>query len=122
MSHTPIYPILMDSVAVDIFHMNPIVIDGKTIDCFVLIVDRLTGWIVAFPESKNGLTAKKIATHTTLHHCNFFGIPRVITSDKGQPFASIFWKTLCAKLGVTNAYCHARFHQGNGRPKLPEKL
>jgi hypothetical protein len=107
----------MDNVAVDVFYMNPV-----KFDCMIVIVDRHSGWVVAFPESRVGLTAKRVARETLLHHWNLFGIPRVVVSDKGPQFAAAFWKTLCGHMGVQNAYCHAGYHQGNGRAEVAGKI
>jgi len=45
-----------------------------------------------------------------------------VVSDKGPQFAAAFWKTLCGHLGVQNAYCHAGYHQGNGRAEVAGKI
>ena len=44
-----------------------------------------------------------------------FGIPSVITSDRGSQFISSWWRTLCARLGVRVAYSQAHRPQANGR-------
>ena len=61
MEHHPIPEKIMDSVALDIFSMPPLLSEGKSYDCFVLCVDILSGWMVAIPESKAGLTGEKVA-------------------------------------------------------------
>ena len=45
----------------------------------------------------------------------YFGIPSVITSDQGPQFASAWWKTMCARLGIRMAYSQAHRPQANGR-------
>ena len=90
----------MANVAVDVFYMNPIKFEGKLFDCMVVIVDRHSGWVIAFPESRVGLTAKRVARQTLFHHWDLFGIPRIVVSDKGPQFAAAFWKTLCSNMGV----------------------
>ena len=102
--------------------MNSIKYDGKEYDALVIIVDRLTGWITAIPESRNGLTARRVARQILFHHWDFFGVPRVVVSDKGPQFASAFWKTLCSHLGIQNAFCHVGYHQGNGRAEVAGKI
>ena len=119
---TPIFPVPMDNIAVDVFYMNPITFEGREYDALILIVDRLTGWITAFPENRKGLTASRVARQTIFHHWDLFGVPRVVVSDKGPQFASSFWKTLCSLLGVQNAFCHVGHHQGNGRAEVAGKV
>ena len=122
MTSTLIPPVPMDNIAIDIFYMNPVTHESSTFDCFVLIVDRHSGWIVAFPENRVGLTAKRVARQTLLHHWDLFGLPRIVVSDKGPQFAAAFWKTLCSQLGIKNAFCHAGYHQGNGRAEVAGKV
>ena len=54
----------MDNIAVDVFYMDPVKFEGKEYDCFVLIVDRHSGWVVAFSEHRQELTAKRVALQT----------------------------------------------------------
>ena len=122
MSSTPIPPTPMDNIAIDIFYMNPVKYHGRILDAMVIIVDRHSGWITAFPENRKGLTARKIARQCFLHHWDIFGIPRVVTSDRGPQFASNFWKALCAHFGVQNVFCHVGWHQGNGRAEVAGKI
>ena len=122
MKATLVPPVPMDNIAVDVFYMNPVKYEGMEYDCFVLIVDRHSGWVVAFPEHRAGLTARRVARQALLHHCDIFGTPRVVVSDKGPQFAASFWKTLCSHFGVQTAFCHAGYHQGNGRAKVAGKL
>lgn len=43
------------------------------------------------------------------------GIPSIVTSDQGPQFISPWWTTLCARLGIRQAYSQAYHHQANGR-------
>ena len=72
---TLIPPIPMDNIAVDVFYMDPAKFEGQEYDCFVLIVDRHSGWVVAFPEHRLGLTARRVARQAMLHHWNFLASP-----------------------------------------------
>ena len=83
--------------------MNPIKFEGKLFDCMVVIVDRHSGWVIAFPESRVGLTAKRVARQTLFPHWDLFAIPRIVVSDKGPQFAAALWKTLCSHMDVKNA-------------------
>ena len=55
----------MWSVCLDILSMPPVEWEGDEFDCFLMCVDRLTGWMVARPSQKQGLTGKK-AVHLLL--------------------------------------------------------
>ena len=90
---TPIPPVLMDNVAIDIFAMPPEKFAGVTYDCFTACVDRLSGWFIAFPMSRKGLTAEAVAKKIYHRAWSIFGVPRVITSDQGPQFAAAWWRT-----------------------------
>ena len=108
-------PVLMDSVAIDIFSMPPATFEGTNFDCFVACVDRLSGWIVAFPATRRGLTANFVAKQMFHRAWSLFGVPTKITSDQGPQFAAAWWQTLCGCLGIRQAFAQAYHHQANGR-------
>ena len=112
---TPIPPRLMDSVALDVFNMEPTRFNGVEYNCLVLCVDRQSGWIVASPQQRKGLTAKKVALDMLDRAWGPFGVPSIVTSDRGPQFAGAWWTTMCAGLGIRVAHAHAYHHQGNGR-------
>jgi hypothetical protein len=47
-----------------------------------------------------------------------FGIPSIITSDRGPQFAGAWWTTICAQVGIRRAYSQAYHHQANGRAEV----
>ena len=51
----------MDSVALDVFYMDPAKHQGQEFDCMVLCVDRESGRIVPSPQRPKGMTARKVA-------------------------------------------------------------
>ena len=111
---TPVQPYLMNSVAIDLVFMPETTCDGQTYDIMALCVDRESGWIVATPHLNKGLTAEKVAREM-YKQWSFFGIPSVVTSDRGSHFTSGWWTGLCAALGVRVAYGQAYHHQANGK-------
>ena len=115
---SPIPPYLMANVAIDVFNMPTVKVEGKTFDCMVVCVDRLSGWIVAIPELKNGLTGVKVAKAMLRSQWRPFGIPSRITSDQGSQFVNQWWKTMCAMLGVNHVYTQPYHHQANGRAEM----
>ena len=118
---TPVPPVLMDSVGVDIFNMPPAKFEGVTYDCFVACVDRLSGWIIAIPLSRTGLTAQVVGKEIYHRAWSMFGVPRIISSDQGPQFAAAWWRTLCGCLGVRQAFAQAYHSQANGRAEVAGK-
>ena len=107
----------MASVALDLFSLPKVEKDGKVYDSILLCVDRQSGWIVAVPCAKKGLTGKKAAL-LMLEKWEMFGIPDTIVSDKGQQFVSAWWRTLCAGLGIRQSFSLVYRSQTNGRAEV----
>ena len=83
MDSTPIPPMVMQSVALDLFSMPPVEWEGSTYDTMVVCVDRHSGWVVAIPCLGKGLTGSKVAKLMLQHQWRPFGVPSIITSDLG---------------------------------------
>jgi hypothetical protein len=115
---TPIPPRLFFSVSIDIFSLPSTVWEGQEFDCVVLCVDRLSGWMVAKPSQKLGLTSEKAAHLMMDDGWNIFGVPSIVTSDQGPQFAGMWWKTMCQRLGVRQAFSQAHRPQANGRAEV----
>jgi len=111
---TPIPPYLMASVSVDLFSLPEVRHEGKRYDTIGVCVDRQSGWIIAAPFLNKGLTSERVAKEM-YKQWDMFGIPTIVTSDRGPHFAGGWWRTLCGKLGVRVAYSQAYHHQANGR-------
>ena len=125
--HCPIPPKAMESVAIDIFNMPATTSENQNFDCMACCVDRHSGWIVAIPLQYAGLTGPKLAQAMLKNAWRPFGIPSLITSDQGSQFISSWWNTMCARLGIRQAFSQAYHHQANGRAEragqqLMEKL
>ena len=105
----------MASVALSIFDMPPVSHEGSTYNAIMLAVDRHSGWVVAVPCKKQGLTGAKVAKLMVAHQWRTFGVPSVITTDQGAQFTSSWWQSMCAMLGIRQAWSQAYFHNTNGR-------
>ena len=81
-------------------------------------VDRRSGWIVAGTNLNQGFIAAMVAKAMLLNAWRTFGIPSVISSDRGPHFVSAWWKTLCAHMGIRQAFSQAYHHQANGRAEV----
>ena len=105
----------MHSVCLDIFSMPPTAWEEVEFDSLLLCVDRLSGWIVACPTQKQGLTAQKAAHLMLEHGWGPFGVPATIHSDQGPQFVGQWWKTMCARLGIHQTYSQPHRPRANGR-------
>ena len=90
-------------------------------DAFLLCVDRLSGWIVCKCTQKLGLTAEKAAHLMMDDGWDIYGIPHVIASDRGPQFIGIWWRTMCQRLGIRQAFSQAHRPQANGRAERAGK-
>src|SRR5574338_495835 len=95
----PVPEKIMTSVALDIFSLPPVKWEGKGYDSLLLCVDCMSGWIIARPCNKVGLTAESSARLMLDNAWETFGIPSIITSFQGPQFSGQWWKTMCARLG-----------------------
>ena len=88
---------------------------GVKVDYAMVIVCRLTGYILAIPCRQEGLTSQK-ATDLFLQYCAFFtGMPRKIHSDDQSIVSSDFFDALCGLAGITQAKSIVYTPQSNGR-------
>ena len=117
---TPVPDRCMVHVAIDLFSIAPTTHQGHSYDSILVCVDRLSGWTIAVPCEKKGLTSEK-AAQLMLEKWEMFGIPEVITSDQGQHFVGAWWQNMCARLGVRQAHGIAYRSQTNGRAEVAGK-
>lgn len=96
--------------------------EGEMYDCFLMCVDRHTGWMVAKPTQKLGLTGKKAAHLLLDSSWGEMGIPAIITADQGSQFISQWWETMCARLGIRLAFSQAHRPQANGRAEVAGRV
>ena len=116
----------MRSVAMDIFAMPEVTVEGETYNCVILAVDRHSGYIVAVPGKKSkkkdkkdkhgvGLQAKTVANAMIRHWLLIFDVPAVICSDRGSQFVGTWFKTMCKHMGIRHAKTLAYLRRSNGR-------
>jgi hypothetical protein len=106
------------SVCVDIFSMPPVEWRGESFDAMLVCVDRATNWILAKPTLQEGLTGEKAANLLLDGGWGEVAVPYVITSDQGSQFTSQFFRTICARLGIRQAFSQAHRPQANGRAEV----
>ena len=110
----------MVSVALDVFSLPRVEYGRKGYDSLLVCVDRQSGWIVAVPCEKTGLTGKRAAL-MMLEKWEMFGIPDTVVSDRGPQFVSAWWRTMCAGLGIRKAHGISYRSQTNGRAEVAGK-
>ena len=119
----------MGSVAMDVFAMPEVTVEGETYDCVILAVDRHSGYIVAVPGKKSkkkdkkdkhgvGLQAKTVANAMIRHWLTIFDVPAVICSDQGSQFVGTWFKTMCKHMGIRHAKTVAYHSRSNGQAEV----
>jgi hypothetical protein len=76
------------------------------------VVDRTTRWPEAFPLAS--ITAADCAKAFFSGWVARFGVPAVITSDRGAQFTSSLWAALCQLLNISHSTTTANHPQSNG--------
>jgi len=76
------------------------------------IVDRTTRWPEAIPLSS--ISAADCAAALFSGWVQRFGLPSIITSDRGPQFTSGLWAALCSLLSITHVPTTAYHPQANG--------
>jgi len=112
----PIPQDIFSSICMDFLELEPCTgSDGKEYNYVWVIVCRLSGYILAIPCQKTGLTAISLA-QLFLERCiPFMGIPNEIISDQDHLISSKFFSTLCGLLGIEQHFSIIYRPKGNGR-------
>jgi hypothetical protein len=90
-------------------------LDGSTFDYILIIVCRLSGFVLGLPCKKDGLSAEIVARMFLKHVVAIFGIPHEIMSDCDHLINSRFMNTLCALAGIVQHTSIIYRPRGNGR-------
>ena len=113
---TPVPDQPMMDIALDVVHLGEDKTwDGRVVDSCLVVVDRHSGWVDAYPVAKKGLTAKSTALLMYHRWLSTFGLPRTICSDLGAQFKAAWWRTFCALQGVHHARAVSYHSRSNGR-------
>ncbi len=76
------------------------------------IIDRMSKWMEAIPLSETSTAAcAKALTFTWISR---FGVPQMITSDRGLQFTSNLWFQLCKMLNVSHKQTTAYHPESDG--------
>ena len=115
----------MRSVAMDVFAMPAVTVEGEKYDCIISAVDRHSGYIVAVRGKKSkekdkkdkhgvGLQAKTVIQAMIRHWLTIFDVPAVICSDRGREFVGSWFQSMCKHMGIRHAKTVADHSRSNG--------
>ena len=111
----PIPSQVFQSLAMDFLSLPTCTYRNITCDFCFVVVDRLSGYIVAAPCTKKGLTAQD-AAHLFLDKCvHFMGLPLEILSDNDNLLTSEFFQEICRNVGIVQHRAIRYRPKGNGR-------
>jgi transposase InsO family protein len=113
--HTQIQPIQLPAkrfshVHIDIVGPLPASPGGCT--HLLTMVDRSTRWAEAVPLVNTSTSSCAAAFFNSW--VSRFGVPAVLTSDRGVQFSSAVWGELCTTLGISHRLTTAYHPQANG--------
>ena len=115
-SPQPVPEHLGESIAVDVVSLPTArTWDGNVVDAAIVVVDRHSGWVEAWPVAKKGLTAKVVGRLLADRWFETLGVPVEIVSDNATTFTGQWFATMCAARGIVHAKSVAYKPQSNGR-------
>ena len=76
------------------------------------IIDRTTRWVEVIPLAST--TAVACADALVAGWIARFGVPAIITTDRGVQFTSAIWSVLCKRLGIQHVTTTSYHPQSNG--------
>ena len=98
--------------------LNP-ACEGK--NTLLTVIDRWTGWPEAFPMTMHGDAANTKACAKVLvrQWIARWGVPDIITSDRGSQFASDLWLEVCRLMGIARDPTTRLLGRANWLAELP---
>ena len=89
--------------------------EGK--NTLLTIIDRWTGWPEAFPMTMHGdaANAKACAKVLVREWLSRWGVPDIMTSDRGSQFVSDLWLEVCSLMGIARVPTTSYQPQHNGK-------
>jgi transposase InsO family protein len=97
-------------VHVDI--VGPLPVSQHGFNHILTVIDRSTRWLEAVPL--RGVEAATCADAFIEGWISRFGVPAVLTTDRGRQFTSALWSMVCSKLGISHITTTAYHPQSNG--------
>jgi len=109
----PIPEVPFSHVHVDL--MGPLPMSEKGHTYLLTMVDRATRWPEVTPLSS--IAAQEVADAFVATWVACFGVPSIITTDRGTQFTGSVWSCLCRTLGTKHVTTTAYHPQANGLVK-----
>ena len=112
----PIPEFPFSSICIDFCDLSsdPVVSNGNTYDYVLVVVCRLTGYVVALPCSKT-ITAEQLAELFLNRVVSFMGLPQQTFSDHDHLVTAKFFTTLCSLSGIDMKQSPIYRPRSNGR-------
>ena len=107
--HVPVPDLPFSAVNLDVVGPLPV---SSSMKYLLTVVDRTTRWPEAFPVPD--VTTTTLVSAFVSGWVARFGVPAVMTSDRGAQFTSEFWSELCRLLGTSHNTTTAYRPQANG--------
>jgi RNase H-like domain found in reverse transcriptase/Integrase core domain/Integrase zinc binding domain len=92
--------------------VGPLPVSKEGFTYMLTAIDRTTRWLEVTPM-KN-MDAVTCADALVTSWITRFGVPAMVTTDRGTQFTSAVWTGLCRRLGITQLYTTAYHPQANG--------
>jgi transposase InsO family protein len=92
--------------------VGPLPVSKEGFAYMLTAIDRTTRWLEVTPM-KN-MDAVTCADAFVTSWITRFGVPALVTTDRGTQFTSAVWTGLCRRLGITQLYTTAYHPQANG--------
>jgi hypothetical protein len=112
---SPVQPIAVPQARFSHIHVDlvgPLPTSREGYTHIMAMIDRSTRWVEAVPLSST--TAEACAVAFIEAWVTRFGVPALLTSDRGPQFTGAVWATVCGKLGVQHQVTTAYHPQSNG--------
>jgi len=113
--HTTVEPIPIPDKKFSHVHLDlvgPLPPSKRGHTYLLTIIDRTTRWPEVCPLSS--ITAQECADAFVDSWVSRFGVPAVLTTDRGTQFTGATWKSLCSSLGIKHVTTTAFHPQSNG--------
>ncbi len=111
----PTHPITVPGRQFSHIHVDlvgPLPVSSSGFSHLLTIIDRTTRWVEAVPLRSTSAACCADALVATW--ISRFGVPALLTSDRGVQFTSALWGQLCNKLGIKQLFTTAYHPQLNG--------
>ena len=123
LDYWPIPEDIFSSLCMDFLSLDPVQdVKGDTYDQLLVIVCRLSGYVMALPCRKLGLTAESCADLFMKHCVAIMGLPNEILSDHDHLICSKFFVRLLDLCGVEQHTGIIYRPKGNGRAENAVKM